>query len=199
MNQILQFFFHFLGLDSVQQRPKRQDSYLQAISGEIRATSPPNRRKAPRQPSYQEAMSSASIDVNRSKIEKRQSSYQKAVGTMSPEDSLPDLNAADVAHAAVKIQAAYKGFKIRKQVENRKKMEEDLPDLKDKAVQDATIKIQSAFKGFNVRKHNKEQAKAAKIIQRNFKGYIHRKKSEKAFADAVDQAYAAIKIQKVYR
>ena len=118
---------------------------------------------------------------------------------MSPEDSLPDLNAADVAHAAVKIQAAYKGFKIRKQVENRKKMEEDLPDLKDKAVQDATIKIQSAFKGFNVRKHNKEQAKAAKTIQRNFKGYIHRKKSEKAFADAVDQAYAAIKIQKVYR
>ena len=109
--------------------------------------------------------------------------------------SLPDLNAADVAHAAVKIQAAYKGFKVRK----AKNQTEDLPDLKDKSVQDATIKIQCAFKGFAVRKHNKEQAKAASMIQKNFKGYLHRKKAEKIFAATVDQAMAAIKIQKVYR
>ena len=109
---------------------------------------------------------------------------------------MPDLNAADVAQAAVKIQAAYKGFKARKA---KNQTEEDLPDLKDKSVQDATIKIQCAFKGFAVRKHNKEQAKAASMIQKNFKGYLHRKKAEKIFAATVDQAMAAIKIQKVYR
>ena len=110
---------------------------------------------------------------------------------------MPDLNAADVAHAAVKIQAAYKGFKVRKA--KNQTTEDDLPDLKDKSVQDATIKIQCAFKGFAVRKHNKEQAKAASMIQKNFKGYLHRKKAEKIFAATVDQAMAAIKIQKVYR
>ena len=112
---------------------------------------------------------------------------------------MPDLNAADVAQAAVKIQAAYKGFKARKAKNNQNNDEEDLPDLKDKSVQDATIKIQCAFKGFAVRKHNKEQAKAASLIQKNFKGYLHRKKAEKIFAATVDQAMAAIKIQKVYR
>ena len=111
---------------------------------------------------------------------------------------MPDLNAADVAQAAVKIQAAYKGFKARKKATTNQN-DEDLPDLKDKSVQDATIKIQCAFKGFAVRKHNKEQAKAASLIQKNFKGYLHRKKAEKIFAASVDQAMAARKIQKVYR
>ena len=111
---------------------------------------------------------------------------------------MPDLNAADVAQAAVKIQAAYKGFKARKKATTNQN-DEDLPDLKDKSVQDATIKIQCAFKGFAVRKHNKEQAKAASMIQKNFKGYLHRKKAEKIFAASVDQAMAARKIQKVYR
>ena len=106
--------------------------------------------------------------------------------------SLPDLNAADVANAAVKIQAAFKGHKARKQVKEQK-------DLQDKAVQDATIKIQSAFKGFNVRKQKQEEMKAALLIQRNFRGYVFRKKSEKAFAATVEAATAAIKIQKVYR
>ena len=167
-------------------------------------------------------------------MEQRQPSYQKAVGTMSPDEryvnivmyepwihstlknwplnanakfefvlfSLPDLNAADVANAAVKIQAAFKGHKARKQVKEQKDLKakyDDLPDLQDKAVQDATIKIQSAFKGFNVRKQKQEETKAALLIQRNFRGYVFRKKSEKAFAATVEAATAAIKIQKVYR
>ena len=81
-----------------QQRPKRQDSYLQAISGDYRAISPPNNRRAgaPRQASYQKATGNLSPDssvldfnqvVNRTKQKQtRQSSYQKAIGTMSPDD-----------------------------------------------------------------------------------------------------------------
>ena len=84
-----------------QSRPKRQDSYLQAISGAISgAISPPNNRRAgaPRQASYQKATGNLSPDgsvldfnqvVNMNTTKKkqtRQSSYQKAIGTMSPED-----------------------------------------------------------------------------------------------------------------
>ena len=37
---------------------------------------------------------------------------------------MPDLNAADVANAAVKIQKVYRGFQSRRQ------MQEDMPKLK---------------------------------------------------------------------
>jgi len=157
------------------QRPKRQDSYLQAISSANLAVSPPAAKK---------------------KMGHRQPSYQRAVGAVSPDadEELPDLTAAEVAHAAVKIQAAYKGFKARKVL--NKNEDEEMPDLNDVQVQEATVKIQSAFKGFAARKQRAEETKAAIRIQRNFRGFVTRKHG---FAHTVEVAQAAIKIQKVYR
>merc|ERR1719510_1563919 len=104
------------------------------------------------------------------------------------EEDLPDLNAADVAAAAVKIQSAYKGFKARKMVEQHKEL---MPDLNCAQVQDATIKIQSAYRGFQTRKEmakskaeqdddlpdlcDQETLAAALKIQSAFKGYQVRK------------------------
>ena len=62
------------------------------------------------------------------------------------------------SQSATKIQAAFKGHKVRKA-----KQEEDLPDLKDKDVQNAATKIQAAFKGHKVRKtHNIQDSDGAK-------------------------------------
>merc|ERR1712013_189576 len=68
-------------------------------------------------------------------------------------DELPDLEAADVAAATIKIQSAYKGFKTRQMI---KKHKEVLPDLNCAQVVNATVKIQSAYRGFKTRKELKE-------------------------------------------
>ena len=58
-------------------------------------------------------------------------------------DSLPDLNCADVANAAVKIQAAYRGFQTRQKVKHIN--EDDLPDLKCADVANVIVNIISLF------------------------------------------------------
>merc|ERR1712106_436275 len=100
------------------------------------------------------------------------------------EEDLPDLEAADVAKAAVQIQAAYKGFKTRQMVKQHKEI---LPDLNCAQVQDATVKIQSAYRGFKTRKQMRESGeelpdlKAADVvaatikIQSAYKGFKTRK------------------------
>ena len=89
------------------------------------------------------------------------------------EDDLPDLNAADVAQAAVKIQSAYKGFKTRKMI---RKHEEMLPGTNIGEVTDATVKLQSAFRGYRARKLLKEtddlpDLKAADVAAAALKGW----------------------------
>ncbi|XP_070208352.1 sperm surface protein Sp17-like [Littorina saxatilis] len=77
-----------------------------------------------------------------------------------------DLNGPAMEHAAVLIQAQYKGFATRKKYsmeieekrhsvsENQREdtMEEIDIDLNDPAVEDAAVKIQAQFKGFKKRK-----------------------------------------------
>ena len=74
-------------------------------------------------------------------------------------EDLPDLKAKDVQDAALKIQSAFRGHKVRLVTRPSKKAggsragpDSDLPDLKDKDVQNAATKIQAAFKGHKVRR-----------------------------------------------
>ena len=93
-------------------------------------------------------------------------------------EDLPDLEAADVAAAALKIQSAYKGFKTRKMVKTHKEV---LPDLNCAQVADATIKIQSAYRGFQARKSLKKRQDSLPDLK------------------AKDVVAATIKIQSAYR
>ena len=73
------------------------------------------------------------------------------------DNDLPDLEDKDVQNAATKIQAAFKGHKVRssKKAANKDDDDDDLPDLKDAKVAEATLKIQTVFRGFHARKEVK--------------------------------------------
>merc|ERR1712008_446958 len=92
-----------LGQDD-KQKPRRQDSYLQAVCSDYQGLSP---NRSPTSPRH-------SQNVNKKKPG-RQASYQQAVGNLSPElmEDLPNLNDKEVQAATVKIQSAFKGFKVR--------------------------------------------------------------------------------------
>ena len=81
------------------------------------------------------------------------------------DSDLPDLKDKDVQNAATKIQAAFKGHKVRRsKVEKGQRPKgvddsEELPDLNAKDVQNAAMKIQSAFRGHQVRRVVKKPVK----------------------------------------
>merc|ERR1712173_205934 len=59
---------------------------------------------------------------------------------------------ADVIHSALVIQSAFRRYKARKESKNS-----ELPDLKADDVVAASIKIQAAYKGFKTRKMMKKK------------------------------------------
>ena len=129
-------------------------------------------------------------------------------------EELPDLEAADVAAAALKIQSAYKGFKTRKMIKTHKEV---LPDLNCAQVADATIKIQSAYRGFQARKglrkrqdslpdlKAKDVVAATIKIQSAYRGFKTRKdvtkKEKEELPDLCDPetVAAALKIQSSFK
>ena len=63
------------------------------------------------------------------------------------DDEMPDLKDKGVQDAAVKIQSAFRGHKVRRTTAHKKSASNDaLPNLKDKKVQATATKIQSAFR-----------------------------------------------------
>merc|ERR1712106_716367 len=119
-------------------------------------------------------------------------------------DELPDLEAADVAAATIKIQSAYKGFKTRQMIKQHKEI---MPDLNCAQVQDATIKIQSAYRGFKTRKDMKESGEDTQQ-RRNYSSSEDSSDSSDTESDevedlpdlkAADVVDATIKIQSAYK
>ena len=62
------------------------------------------------------------------------------------DDEMPDLKDKGVQDAAVKIQSAFRGHKVRRTAHKKSASNDALPNLKDKKVQVAATKIQSAFR-----------------------------------------------------
>merc|ERR1712045_1098524 len=126
------------------------------------------------------------------KIQKAFRRYKARKNQKEIEAGLPDIGSKDVQEATLKIQSCYRGFKTRKQVENKKQkasdvlfaamkiqkafrkykerkiqkeIEADLPDIGRKDVQEATLKIQSCYRGFRTQKQveNRKQ-KASDVL-----------------------------------
>ncbi|XP_050417285.1 retinitis pigmentosa 1-like 1 protein isoform X4 [Patella vulgata] len=86
-----------------------------------------------------------------------------------------DLNDPEVEKAAVKIQAGFKGFKARKEVQDTQskpevkdepaaQAEEEIDiDLNDPEVEKAAVKIQAGFKGFKARKEVQQPTKTEEV------------------------------------
>ncbi|TRY71733.1 hypothetical protein TCAL_03145 [Tigriopus californicus] len=136
-----------------------------------------------------------------------------------PNDDLADLDDPELKDAATKIQAVFRGFKVRNvELES---VQNEMPDLRDTDVLDATKKIQAVFRGYQTRKNcpqsklsandlpdlnDEEVLEAAMKIQTVFRGHLVRKhlkddRNEGELPDLTndDVIQAAKKIQSVFR
>ena len=112
---------------------------------------------------------------------------------------MPDLKAADVAAATIRIQKVFRGYQARKKVDELKEM----PNLKDPQMAIAAVKIQSVYRGFQLRQQKKPAKRkwadvvmAALTIQRAYRKYRARKDID---LKDPEMAKAAVKIQTVFR
>ena len=123
------------------------------------------------------------VDV---KTEKRLKKYFKcfkikmhinAIHPSSPNSSLSEDD------AAVKIQAGYRGYRVRKQLKNKKSKNYQNGQSKDYALEEkSAAQIQAAWKGFRARRQLKCAKEAATKIQASFRGFRTRKELKKKFS-----------------
>jgi myosin heavy subunit len=107
-----------------------------------------------------------------------------AVYPSSP-NSLSSLSEDD---AASKIQAGWKGYRVRKQLKNSRKSKSNQQNghnVLKRSSENMTIEeksattIQKTFRGFKIRKELKNAREAATKIQAGFRGYCARKELKK--------------------
>ena len=80
-------------------------------------------------------------------LQRKKAGNSKSTSDDDDDDEMPDLKDKGVQDAAVKIQSAFRGHKVRRTTAHKKSASNDaLPNLKDKKVQAAATKIQSAFR-----------------------------------------------------
>jgi len=106
-----------------------------------------------------------------SKVQPRAKSM---VDTLMEEDE--GGSAAEEAAAATKIQAGFRGHKVRKEAAEQ---------------EDAATKIQANFKGHQVRKEREQESQAATKIQAQFRGHQVRKTQGEGPADGAEGGDAA--------
>lgn len=95
-----------------------------------------------------------------------------AVHPSSPNSSLSEDD------AAVKIQAVYKGYRVRKQLKTRRNKNSQNGSSKNEngtIEERSAAKIQAGWKGFKIRKELKNAREAATKIQASFRGFRTRK------------------------
>lgn len=95
-----------------------------------------------------------------------------AVHPSSPNSSLSEDD------AAVKIQAGWKGYRVRKQLKTRKTKNNQYGSSKNEngtIEERSAAKIQAGWKGFKIRKELKNAREAATKIQASYRGFRTRK------------------------
>ena len=135
------------------------------------------------------------------KIQSYYRGYRSRKSTKDIREIMSTTDRFGLETSATKLQAAFRGYKARKELRSAR-MSEDLSDEKEAikradalGLEASATKIQAAFRGYRTRKnlnqpsisgnHPNEEVvnfledvteKAAVIIQKNYKGYITRKK-----------------------
>lgn len=98
--------------------------------------------------------------------------------TMHIHPSSPSSSQSEEEDAATKIQAGFRGYRVRRQLKDSKKIKQNnltpvIPPPSDQ--EKSATKIQAGFRGFLARKKISKASEAATKIQANFRGFKTRR------------------------
>ncbi|XP_064618208.1 calcium-binding tyrosine phosphorylation-regulated protein-like isoform X3 [Liolophura sinensis] len=151
-------------------------------------------------------------EIKQQEVEKKSEGEIKTEGDNKEEEIDIDLNDPEVAQAATKIQASFRGHKARQEIkqqvekkpegeikQDESKEEEIDIDLNDPDVSQAATKIQASFRGHKVRQEIKQQQ-----VEKKSEGEIKTESDNKEAEIDIDLndpevAQAATKIQASFR